>query len=701
MRTLTIALVALFVAVAAPAQDARVNQFIGDFEKAMLADNFNEMQSLVKQGGDTVKFSFIAYEAQWCAAVAANRAADKAQREKFLETLAKVSSLTQKDDFCKDRLLWLKSLSPEAIAKKAELDEALNTGSTLYGRADRERQDKAWDPVIEHFTKFIGMAQAIPDVYWEMVGCFYLGDAHKGKLEYFESCYWYKKAAAVGLAAKFNAFVNAFGFLDKAGRAAKDGNFREDFIEVALPVAEAKAKWKTRVEDAAKAPAEAGGAPKIANAPANLPPPANVHTMKLEWVDADKSKISALAGGRPAFTTWYQTNAHWYFWSAIGFKGGDKAKLPFLPGEHDLRNDKGKVLLDPDGAGKGAEEQMKIPQKAEIVSFKGRKYNDGTVGDVHVRMVEGPYQYKIMGQAARASREGGVVQFRWQGAMQATTKFDGLDIAIYDEDADGTFTSYGKDCVVIGKGKDAVVQPLSQYVYLKGLLFQMKLDPSGTNIRFKPYDGPVAPLKIEWKAASTPQSLIFNGQGDIASFYVNVLEAKDKPLWVPVGEYRLFSGYFAFGDAGEKRETILISPGRSGVMRVIEGRMNTLELGAAKEPGFRFLWKAETYKEKGEDMVRVLPKELKVIGCFGEEYEWFQTGVVRPLVKMRIGEKGAPFHDKEMAAPDKEDFNKDSQLIWLPHVLEVKKPGAGEVWIQMECNYPKLGKIGSKWERVD
>ena len=71
MRTLTIALVALVVAVAAPAQDARVNQFIGDFEKAMAADNFNEMQTLVKQGGDTVKFSFIAYEAQWCAAVAA------------------------------------------------------------------------------------------------------------------------------------------------------------------------------------------------------------------------------------------------------------------------------------------------------------------------------------------------------------------------------------------------------------------------------------------------------------------------------------------------------------------------------------------------------------------------------------------------------------------------------------------------------
>jgi hypothetical protein len=159
--------------------------------------------------------------------------------------------------------------------------------------------------------------------------------------------------------------------------------------------------------------------------------------MKLEWVDAEKSKVSALAGGRPAFTTWYQTNAHWYFWTATAFKSGDKAKLPFLPGEHDVRNDKGKVLLDPDGAGKGAEEQMKLPQKADIVSFKGRKYNDGTLGDVHVRMVEGPYQYKIMGQAARANREGGVVQFRWQGAMQATTKFDGLDIAIYDEDADG------------------------------------------------------------------------------------------------------------------------------------------------------------------------------------------------------------------------------------------------------------------------
>jgi hypothetical protein len=174
-----------------------------------------------------------------------------------------VSSLAQKDDFCKERLLWLKGLSPEAVVKKAELDEALNAGATLYGRADRERQDKAWDPVIEHFTKFITMAQAIPDPYWEMVGCFYLGDSHKGKLEYFEACYWDKKAAAVGAAAKFNAFVNSFGFVDKAVRAAKDGNFREDFIEVALPVAEAKTKWKTRVEEAAKAPAEGAGAPKI------------------------------------------------------------------------------------------------------------------------------------------------------------------------------------------------------------------------------------------------------------------------------------------------------------------------------------------------------------------------------------------------------------------------------------------------------
>ena len=701
MRLLTIIVAAVLIALALPAQGGRVDQFINDFEKAMVADNFAEMQSLVKQSGETVKSAFIAYEGQWCAAAAANRAADKASREKFLETLSKVSSLAQKDEFCSQRLIWLKGLSAEAVAKKSKIDESLQTGSVLYQRADRERTEKAWDPVIEHFTKFVELAVSVPDPYWEMSGCYYVGDEHQGKLEYFEACYWYKRAVVVGQAAKLTAFINLYKLNDKATKAAKDGSFREDFVEVTIPVAESKVKFKARQAEAAKAPAEATGAAAIPNAPANLPPPANIHTMKLEWTDLEKSKVSVLAAGRPPFTTWYQTNAHWYFWPAIAFKSGDKVKLPFLPGEHELRNEKGKALLDPDGAGKATDEAFKIPQKPDVVSFKGRKYNDGTLGEVSVRLMEGPYQYKIMGQAAKAQRDGGVVQFRWQGAMQTVTKFDGLDIAVYDEDADGTFTSYGKDCVVIGKGKDAVIQPLSQYIYIKGLLYHLKLDPAGGNFRIKPYDGPVAPLKIEWKGASVPQSLIFGGSGDLASFFINVIDAKDKPMWVPVGEYSLTSGYFAFGEAGEKRETILISKGRSGSFRVIEKRMNTLELGAAKDPGFRFLWKAESFEEKGEKMVRVAPKELKVIGCFGEEYEWFQTGVVRPLVKMRMGEKGAPFFDKEMAFPDKEDFNKDSQLIWLPHVLEVKKPGAGEVWIQMECNYPKLGKITSKWERVD
>ena len=323
--------------------------------------------------------------------------------------------------------------------------------------------------------------------------------------------------------------------------------------------------------------------------PGALPPAANKHTMRIEWVDAEKVAYKE-ANGRPVLTPNIRANGHWVHW--IQTEMGPTAALEnpaIVPGEHTFKNEKGKLLFDPDGKGKAAEERLKVQLgKPEVLTFKQRSLPDGSKVDARFLAMEPPNAFTVngVGMSFKAAGPNDPLRIRWQGASAVTSKFDGWDITIFDDSADGKFDAYGDDSVMISKGKVGRVVPLSRYVYVGDLLFEMKLDPSGQNLRFKPYDGPIALIQFEYVATTMPAFMILEGLNENAQFFINLMDCKDKPMWVPPGEYKFRSGYFAFGD-GEKRETISVGNTKSMQFKVAEGTLNKVQMGGAKAPGSR------------------------------------------------------------------------------------------------------------------
>jgi hypothetical protein len=127
-------------------------------------------------------------------------------------------------------------------------------------------------------------------------------------------------------------------------------------------------------------------------------------------------------------------------------------------------------------------------------------------------------------------------------------------------------------------------------------------------------------------------------------------------------------------------------------------------MGGAKEPGFTFQWKAEIEKDKGKVLVKVPGSKIQVFGCAGEEYAHFLTGVFRPTVKMRSGSADGPvFFNKQMRAPATEDLEDNvpwDSVAFFPKSIEAEKTGSGDVYVQLEGEYPKLGKISSTPQQV-
>ncbi len=682
-------------------QEPNAEAFMNKFEVAAGADSFVQMQELVKKNRDHIVDGFMMWETLYCSAVANNSTADVKTRMNVLEKLSTINQLENKDKYLAERLTWTKALTPEACGKKAKMWEYLSDGDKAIKEANNLRTPEAFQKAIDIFSKFVPIAEEITDGFWMINGNYWLGEGHKGKLEYFEACYHYKKAVESGRDTKMMNIVEKYGLMNLLRTLAQNAKIREDLIDVKVPLEKAKTQYKEAEEKAAASPGggAGGGGTAIPTGVTNAPPLANKHTLKIDWVDGDKPKYKEI-GPRTFLTPNYQANSHWLFWHTQEVNPGKPEKFKGIPGDSEIKNEKGKLLFDPDGSGKAPEDKLKVPEgKTDVVAFKGRKYSEGTEGDVFLRMMSLPSQYKLMGfdlKDGRAPSEKPIV-LKWIGSTAVTTKFNGVDIAVYDDSGDGNFVGYGEDSVVVGTGKTARVQPLSKYIYIGDLLFEMKLEASGAGIRFKPYDGPIALLKFDYKSTTNPAFMIAEGVGEQANISFNLMDAKDKPMWVPPGRYRFRNGYFAYGE-GDRRETILVEQGKSAEFGISEGKLNTIAMGAAKDPGFTFVWKADTRREKGEDYITIVGKDIKVFGCGGEEYRWFSAGVFKPTVHIKSAKEGPDAFSKEMKPPAREDLDDKHpalDVVYFPKTFDVKKPVAGEVFLQLECDYPKLGKITS------
>jgi hypothetical protein len=187
------------------------------------------------------------------------------------------------------------------------------------------------------------------------------------------------------------------------------------------------------------------------------------------------------------------------------------------------------------------------------------------------------------------------------------------------------------------------------------------------------------------------------GTGDDQNYYFELMDAIEHPIWVVPGQLR-FSEGFIIKDKGDKAKTIWVQFGRSTPINVQANMDNVWKMGGAGEKGFHFVFKVNVDKEKGQDVIKLPPKEIKICGSFGEYYENSMFGPPLPTVQVRKGKDGPIAITEKSKKPEQGDIRDGGfDAMWYPKPIEIKKTFAGEFSVKLEADYPPLGKITSEW----
>ncbi len=708
-----------FLAAAASAQEVGVVEVSQSFAKAVAEDDFATMKTLILKHRAIMRYVYVDSESQYFSAVANNAEKDKSDRGNVMMKMAQLANLELKDGWYMDRWQWARAQDAVFAAKSVKIYEVYDRGDREFVKARAERTGDLWAKATKEFVALDAAATEAKDPVFAFFANWYLAECHLGQFNYFESVYAAKKAIDWAREAKLTPMADKEDLKGLMGKAARNATPEIDptKVDVRLSVEEAKTKYfgpsAPKPAPGGDKPAPAGDkpAPEGGDKPAPagpekkpdpkgagkevVPPEPNKHGGKSDWVEIDKTKVVQV--GEKGFLTPYpSSNNNPLRWQSVRIAPGGDSKLLCLPGDHKFINDKGKFLLDPDGDGKAAPEKLKLGAKPELVKFPKRDLGDGVFGDVTLRMMEMPTSYKLMGFDSKENPEKDGSTILFSCGMSVSTKFEGFDVTIYDDNADGFFNSWGDDTMVVTKGPQKRIQPLSKIAYVGDLLYEVDLDAAGKKIRFRPYEGPIALVKLDYGTGPAATFLTVKGAGDKSSVAFNLVDARDKWMWVPPGEYQFAYGYMAFGAEGDKRDTIQIVTGRSKPIYLKEGEKTVWKMGGA-DTGYQYRWKAS----KSADVLTLKGRDLEVYGIGGERYEWFMPGVLRPHVRARLGEKGAVFHDKQMARIDEGALRTDGGLRWFPKDVEIKLTGKGDVFLQLEEDYSKLGKITSAYAIVN
>ena len=295
-----------------------------------------------------------------------------------------------------------------------------------------------------------------------------------------------------------------------------------------------------------------------------------------------------------------------------------------------IKND-GKIFID--SAGTGKFKKIKVKSKPSSAKFEVN-YPDNSTLRLTMALWEETPNFKLFGTRFNNSKSHTFTRLAARNTTGLAGKIRGNDVTFIDNNANGVYHDEGIDAIMVGKGKNARIDPFGRYVMLKETNgyypYELKLNKKDASlVRTRPYKGQLAPLRVDLKTASgaRPSFLIVKGNGEDASAYYDVAKAIDEPIWLPVGGYQVRQGYFTIGK-GKKQSHIFIGPGRSGVFKVEAGKVNTWEMGGSGEQGFWLLGKLS----RGSDPTEVIAenKELRVFGNFGESYFGFTAEDHRP-----------------------------------------------------------------------
>ena len=101
----------------------------------------------------------------------------------------------------------------------------------------------------------------------------------------------------------------------------------------------------------------------------------------------------------------------------------------------------------------------------------------------------------------------------------------------------------------------------------------------------------------------------------------------------------------------------------------------------------------------GTQQIVMLGSDVKIYGSFGELYASMTTGHVTPEVRVSVGKASTrAIIKKKMRPPERVDVTKNSNNMFCPKTLELKKNFTDTDYrFKLSADYKPLGHIESDW----
>ena len=694
------ALALLLAAILFPAlraQEIPTGAFMQQFEQARIEDKILVMYDLIEKNPNATVQGFIGWEIQWCVASLAGEAgADSAER--LQANMSQLGQLTKlrgpKSDYLNRRLQWLNALNDEAKQAKVDYDRGLGAALGDYRKAMQDRSEAQVRAATPKLHKLMELAETATDYFHAANMAVALGQMHSFIPDWFSTAYYYRRGVMHEEKAGFAADAVA-GFRMGAGlkQAETAGRLRVELIDPMLPVAASKEKYEAdfrKMQEEAIAGGGGEGGEGGNTAMEGMPDLPNIHPEDAEmgWVEWDGFKITKAK--RRFVSPHYPDSLPWNYQHTVPLGDGAVVPAPFLPGNAQLEADGNKLLLYPQGKDKGSPQRIKLSPKPKTSMFPA-KYPNGNVARLFFQLSSSPTSYSLNGHDFRLTGRG--VRLLRTGESMVVGKLLGQPVEVHDLDANGNFDDYGIDCIVIGKGRAQKVMPLSKYITVEGRLHEFKLEADGSEMRTRAYDGPVAPLKVEYESAIMPEWLLASGTGGESSYVFNLMDGVETPMWVVPGMLQFYQGFITKGK-GPRMECLIIQRSeRNRGFEVKVGELNTWTLGGAGE-GFTMACEATV-----RDGEIVIPgPSIKIYGAGGELYTQSLFGAVLPKVQIRKGKDGPVAMRGEFKPSSNADTSRSFDYVYSPSDFSERKTFSGPYAVKLTAKYGPLGKIESKWQ---
>lgn len=709
-RTPAALLVLALLASTAAAQN--VPQTVAAFRAAALADDFGAMKAAIQgKSWEILVPSFQVGEARYAQAKLAGAPGEKALSEEriYLEQFATINKLYgTRLTFMNERFNALERMDETLLKARVQLQNDYINGVNAYFDAMQAGTEGKIKEALPKLEAYRATALAAKDYYHQAQAEVCFSKLFERLPDWFAVGYTGKAGETFANLAASNGMPQSKLAIERLGlsgsvKNAKDkGQINPDWIDVSLPLEEARKAYIEKEKEAGAATG-AGGAssatsPDTDTTPTegfeNMPPAPNEHGEDVEmgWVTDTKFKVGK-APKRKWDSHWFWDNAPINSWRRHVILRDATVAATIMPDPAELENDGGKIFLHPKGKGNARATRLKVPAKPKVTPIP-MQWSDGTKAKMYYEL-SSLTTWQVNGYEFRAS--GGFIMV-WRGASVLKGKIRGVPVEFWDTNGNGNFNDYGQDSFVVGKGRKQVVQPLSKYVVIEDKMYELKMEPSGSEVRTRPYDGPLAMMRFEFEGKTEPLSMVVQGNGADQNYYYDLANATKDAVWVRPGTHQLWHGVIK-GGRGSNKGAILIQPDRNTkTMQVRAKRRHIWKMGAG-EDGFTAEFDHSVVKDGGKRSLRIPGTSVAIRGQGGELYRFSSMGIFQPNVEVRRGESGPAVVKAKFKRASPNETSAEGNSEYAPKSLDEKMPFGGNYSIRLVGTYAPLGKVQSPWKK--